>query len=141
MHPELRWDGQMKFYSWCSGPREHPRLGAASSGRGGGGREGEAGTALTAFLHRHSLKPQPTAGSHGEPTGAGRAPDQICPLLTIFVPWGLGAPMAGVRSCLATASRWVRFEALRAVRLPSSLMTMEAPGCTLGPLMTACLSS
>lgn len=87
---------------------------------------GEAGTALTIT---------------GEPTGASWAPDRIGPLLTIFVPWGLGAPVAGVRSCLATASRWVRSEALRAVRLPSSLMTMEAPGCTVGPLMTACLSS
>lgn len=79
-------------------------------------------------------------GSMQEPEGTNQSWLNLHSL-TIFVPWGLGAPVAGVKSCLATASRCVASTALRAVRLPSSLMTMEAPGCTLGPLMTACLSS
>lgn len=47
----------------------------------------------------------------------------------------------GVSSCLATASLWARLEADRTVLLPSSWITMEAPGWTWGPLRTACRSS
>ena len=111
---------------------------------GAAGRGGVRGVGVGSGEQEQFSQPSctgTTAEITREPKTSSLTPDQICPLLTIFVPWGLGAPVAGVRSCLATASRCVRSEELRAVRLPSSLMTMEAPGCTLGPLMTACLSS
>lgn len=60
--------------------------------------------------------------------------------LTIFM--GIQCwPVLGVSNCLAIASLWVGLVRLRMVREPSSLITIEAPGCTSGPLSTACRSS
>ncbi|TNN66012.1 hypothetical protein EYF80_023768 [Liparis tanakae] len=53
----------------------------------------------------------------------------------------LCGPGQGVSSCLATASLCTRLSGERMVFLPSSLITMEAPGWTLGPLSTAWRSS
>lgn len=68
------------------------------------------------------------------------SPWRVGAWLTIFmgILWGSGQ---GVSSCLATASRWAKLVADRMVLLPSSLITMDAPGWTLGPLRTAWRSS
>lgn len=52
--------------------------------------------------------------------------------------WGSGQ---GVRSCFATAALCAILVADRTVLRPSSFITMEAPGWTLGPLRTAWRSS
>lgn len=68
---------------------------------------------------------------------------RVCVLsiwLTIFIGIFCG-PGEGVRSCLATASLCAGLEADKMVLLPSSFITMEAPGWTLGPLRTAWRSS